>query len=87
MAECSNETQSKNEVIPLNSNLDEKTQQTNETSLKPLSRKRRFLVPSLKGWILNVRGTILEPLSTPFGSVLTQLIAFLPYNVIFDNLL
>ena len=87
MAKCSNETTKRTEVIPWNSELDEQLQESNETSLAPLSRKRRFLVPSLKGWVLNVRGTLLEPLSTPFGSVFTQLIAFLPYTFSFDSLL
>ena len=88
MAKCSTiEATNRNEVIPWNSELDEQVQKSNETGLKPLSRKRRFLVPSLKGWVLNVRGTLLEPLSTPFGSVFTQLIAFLPYTFNLDRLL
>jgi len=52
-----------------------------------LSRKRRFLTPLLSGWILNVRLTLLEPLSTPFGSTFTQLIAFLPFTFRLDSVL
>ncbi len=56
-------------------------------NLTILSRKRRFLAPLLSGWVLNIRLTLLEPLSTPFGSTFTQLIAFLPFTFKLDSVM
>ena len=84
MVKCSNETISKNEVIPWKSDLAKQTRSENVTLL---SRRRRFLVPALAGWVLNIRFTLVEPLNTPFGSLYTQLIALLPFNFKLDSLL
>ena len=76
-----------NETLAVSQNM-ENLLKCENTTMVAHQRFKRFIVPSLSGWVFNFRVTLVEPLTTPLGgTIFSQLFILFVFTFKLDNIL